>query len=82
MTFHFPKATFYILLTPLTYGGKQRQRMALVVVCRTLSPILMHVPLYQCVAVPSNYFQLVDTEPLFKAKALYDCVSLPASSSE
>jgi hypothetical protein len=43
MSFHFPRATFWVLSTRQASGGKQEQRMAFVVVCRALSSILMHV---------------------------------------
>jgi hypothetical protein len=43
MSFHFPRATFWVLSTRQASGGKQEQRMEVAVVCRTLSSILMHV---------------------------------------
>jgi hypothetical protein len=43
MSFHFPRVTFWVLSTRQASGGKQEQRMAFAVVCRTLSSILMHV---------------------------------------
>jgi hypothetical protein len=62
MSFHFPRVTFSILSTRLASGGKQKQRMALVVVCRTFkfSPILTLVCSYCCAVIPSNYVRIVD----------------------
>jgi hypothetical protein len=66
MSFHFPRATFSILSTRLVGGGKQKQRMALVVVCRTFkfSPILMHGCSYHRAVIPSNYVRIVDKRQL------------------
>src|ERR1700744_2713765 len=110
MNFHFPKARFWISSTRVASGGKGKKSMALLVVCRTFSPILMHVCSYHYVVIPSNYVQIVDNqrlktwleqsrlasvevpshisnivisdtaETLFKAKALFSCVSSQASS--
>jgi hypothetical protein len=64
MSFHFPKATFSILSVKLASGGKQKRRMALVVVCRTFSPILIHVCSYYRVVIPSNCIRIVDRQQL------------------
>jgi hypothetical protein len=54
MSCHFPRVTFLVLSTRQACGGKQKQRMAFVVVCRTFSLILMHVCSDHHVVIPSN----------------------------